>query len=146
MSIPIVRNALYSRLSGDGTITSIVGNDGQGNPNIFNNQATEAAGLPYILFYLGDGRFPNDSPIRETDDVWRIEAVAVDGPSASGMETAESLATAIHDALDHKPLSVSGWSNFWITPVMYMHMTELVGGLQYYRVIQEVQIKFDQTS
>lgn len=146
MSIPAIRNGLYSVLSGDSTITTIVGTDAQGNPNIFNNQATEGATLPYVLFFLVSGQFPNISPIRETDDLWQIEAVAQDTASASGMETAESLATAIHNAFDHVPITVSGWTNFWITPKAYMHMVENEGGTQYYRVIQEVQIRMQQTS
>jgi hypothetical protein len=99
MSIPALNTALYSRLAG--TVTAA-------GSAIFFETATPAQSLPYVVFdYVAD-RDENETQNRTKNAVIFIRAFAITPVAASTIDT------QIDSLLHMQPLTVTGYTNFWI--------------------------------
>lgn len=97
--------AIYSRLQTTGALTSLLA----GTTAIYHLQAPEGATLPYVVFSLQSGIDDNLSRHRTKQNVWFIRAYS--GVSAA---QAGSIDAQIDAALHLVPLTVSGWTDFWL--------------------------------
>jgi hypothetical protein len=99
MSIPVLNTALYSKLGGTATSAGSA---------VFYLQAPDNQALPFIVFdYAGD-RDENLDANRTKDALLSIRAYAAT-PGAAGTIDGQ-IDTLLHLA----PLTVTGWTNFWI--------------------------------
>ena len=95
--------ALYSRLQGT-AITSLL----SGTTAIYSQQAPENSTLPYIVYNVQGGGDENQSQNRTKNLVVFVRAYAAQNSTAGSIDA--QIDTALHLA----PLTVTGWSNFWM--------------------------------
>lgn len=101
-----LNTAIYSRLASTSAITSLLA---QGTASIFHLQAKNNAPLPYIVFGKQGGGDDNDTANRTKNLVEFVRAYS--GVSAL---QAGSIDAQIDAALHLVPLTVSGWTDFWL--------------------------------
>ena len=101
----VLNTALYSRLQTTSAITSLLA----GTTAIYNLQAPNNASYPYIIFSLQGGGDDNDTANRTKNLVLFVRAYS--GVSAL---QAGSIDAQIDTALHLVPLTVSGWTDFWL--------------------------------
>jgi hypothetical protein len=128
----LIETALTSVLSANASILAAVGT------NIFQEQAKAKTALPYIVFVMVDGGDDNSNPTRTMTFDYQFDAIAAD------RATARLIAGYIDDALHHKPLTLAGWTNYWITGGRLKSFTENVDGSQVYHRIRTFNIKISQ--
>jgi hypothetical protein len=97
--------AIYSRLQTTGALTSLLA----GTTAIYHLQAPEGATLPYVVWNLQGGGDENLSQHRTKNFVVFVRAYS--GVSAA---QAGSIDAQIDAALHLIPLTVSGWTDFWL--------------------------------
>jgi hypothetical protein len=110
-----LNTAIYSRLSGATALTSLL----SGTTAIYSNQAPESATYPYVVFSLQSGVDENMTPHRTKNEL--IFARAYSGNSAL---QAGSIDAQIDTALHLVPLTVSGWTNFWMVREQDLELVE----------------------
>ena len=98
-----LNSALYSRLQGT-AITSLL----SGTTAIYSQQAPENSTLPYIVYNVQGGGDENQSQNRTKNLVVFVRAYAAQNSTAGSIDA--QIDTALHLA----PLTVTGWSNFWM--------------------------------
>ena len=98
-------SAIYTRLQTTSALTSLLA----GTTSIYHLQAPEGATLPYVVFSLQSGIDDNLSRHRTKQNVWFIRAY-----SGSSAAQAGSIDAQIDTALHLVPLTVSGWTDFWL--------------------------------
>ena len=99
---------IYSTLQGTTAITNLLA----GTTSIYHLQAPEGAATPYVVFSLQGGGDTNDSPHRVKDLTMFIRAYAT---GSLGAATAGSIDDQIDTVLHNTPISISGWTNLWLT-------------------------------
>lgn len=106
-----VNSAIYSRLAGTSAITSLLANLKSGGtaPAICYQQAPEGQTFPYIVYSLQSGVDDNLSRHRTKQLVLFVRAY-----SGSSAAQAGSIDAQIDTALHLVPLTVSGWTDFWL--------------------------------
>lgn len=97
--------AIYSRLQGTAAVTSLLA----GTTAIYNLQAPEEQDYPYIVFNVQGGGDENQSQHRTKNLVVFVRAYAAASAAQAG-----SIDTQIDAALHLNPLTITGWSNFWL--------------------------------
>ena len=97
--------ALYSRLQGTSAIRSLLA----GSTAIYNMQAPNNAAYPFIVFSIQGGGDDNETANRTKNLLLFVRAYS----GVSAMQ-AGSIDAQIDAALHFVPLSVSGWTDFWI--------------------------------
>lgn len=98
--------ALYSRLQGGSALTSLLG----GTTEIYHLQANELATLPYVVFSLQGGGDENLDANRTKNLVMFVRGYSKVSAAQAGSVDAAA------DALLHlSPLTVTGWSNIWLS-------------------------------
>lgn len=110
-----LNSALYSRLQTTSAITSLL----SGTTAIYNQQAPEGATLPFIVFSVPSEIDENMTQNRTKNNIVFIRAYS--GVSAS---QAGSIDAAIDTALHLIPLTVSGWTNFWMVREQGIELVE----------------------
>ena len=110
-----LNSALYSKLQTTSGITSLL----SGTTAIYNQQAPEGATLPFVVFSTPSEVDENMSQNRTKNNVVFIRAYS--GVSAS---QAGSIDAAIDTALHLIPLTVSGWTNFWMVREQGIELVE----------------------
>lgn len=99
MSLPVLNTALYSKLGGTATNAGTA---------VFYLSAPDAQPLPFIVWdYVAD-RDTNDTANRVKESLVFVRAYA-STPSAAG-----TIDGQIDGLLHLKPLTVTGFTNFWI--------------------------------
>ena len=111
----VLNAAIYSRLQTTSAITSLL----SGTTAIYNQQAPEGAILPFIVFSTPSELDENMTQNRTKNNVVYIRAFS--GVSAA---QAGSIDTAIDTALHLIPLTVTGWSNFWMVREQGIELVE----------------------
>lgn len=104
MALLTLENAIYAKLTAGTAVAGLVG--GTASPRIYNQIAPSDATLPYVVFFLVDGRIPSASPRQDADYLYQVEAWA------ESRATAETVHKAIFDVLDNQAVTVTGWSNY----------------------------------
>lgn len=110
MSTPI-RRALYGRLSGDTTLTGMLGTPAANySQSIYYGQAPEKAGFPYVIFNKQSG-VPTDTftdaGAFETD-VWLVKGIDRGQERLPSADNVEQIQQRLIDLLNDAPLSISG--------------------------------------
>lgn len=100
-----LNTALYSKLTGTTAITSLLASGSA----VYSVQAANLATLPYIVFSLQGGGADRQTAHRTKDVVMFVRAYSYSQAQAGSIDA------AIDAALDMKPLTVTGWTNFWIS-------------------------------
>jgi len=98
--------ALYSKLTGTSGLTALLA----GTTSVYNIQAPDDASLDYVVFNIQAGGDDNESAHRTKDLL-----VFIRGYSSVNASMAGSIDAQIDTALHMKPLTISGWANFWIS-------------------------------
>lgn len=100
-----LNTALFGRLSSTAAVTALL----SGTAAIYHLRAPNNAGYPYIVFSIQGGGDENDTANRTKNLVLFIRAYS--GVSA---KQAGSVDAQIDAALHLTPLTVSGWTDFWL--------------------------------
>jgi len=129
MTIANIDAALYSKLIAASGVTALV------STKIYNLQAPAGATLPYIVFGMGSGLLDNRTPHQDLNHVYRIASWA------STLLSAYTIQAAIHDALHHQSLSISGWNTFMVVQENLNTFIENIEGTQCFRVIGDYRIR-----
>jgi hypothetical protein len=110
-----LNSALYSRLQTTSGITSLL----SGTTAIYNQQAPEGAILPYVVFST-----PSEIDENMTQNRTKNNVVYIRAYSGSSAAQAGSIDAAIDTALHLIPLTVSGWTNFWMVREQGIELVE----------------------
>jgi hypothetical protein len=110
-----LNSALYSRLQTTSAITSLL----SGTTAIYNQQAPEGAILPYVVFST-----PSEIDENMTQNRTKNNVVYIRAYSGSSAAQAGSIDAAIDTALHLIPLTVTGWSNFWMVREQGIELVE----------------------
>ena len=110
-----LNSAIYTRLQTTNGVTSLL----SGTTAIYNQQAPEGAVMPYIVFSTPSELDENMTQNRTKNNVIYIRAY-----SGSSAAQAGSIDTAIDTALHLIPLTVSGWTNFWMAREQGIELVE----------------------
>lgn len=102
----VLNTAIYTRLANTSAITSLLA---EGSASIYHLQAKNNAALPYIVYSHQGGGDDNDTANRTKNLVRFVRAFS--GVSAL---QAGSIDAQIDAALHLVPLTVSGWTDFWL--------------------------------
>lgn len=129
MSLANIDAALYTKLVAASGVTALV------STKIFNLQAPADTALPYIVFNLGSGLLDNQTPHQDLNHVYRIAAWA------TTLLSAYTIQAAVHDALHHQSLTISGWSTFMVVQERMNTFIENIDGTQLFRVIGDYRIR-----
>lgn len=97
--------AIYSKLQGTSAIRSLLA----GTTAIYHMQAPEGQAYPYIVFNVQGGGDENQSQHRTKNLVVFVRAYSAVSPAQAG-----SIDAQVDTALHLVPLTVTGWSNFWL--------------------------------
>jgi len=131
MSLSALNTAIYSRLGGTATSAGTA---------VFFLQAPDNFPLPYVVWDYTADRDENETPNRTKNDVLFIRAYAA-SQSAAG-----SIDAQIDTLLHHKPLTVSGYSNFWLAREDGYSLPEVdASGRKTFMVGAEYRIRLDST-
>lgn len=131
MSLPALNTALYSRLGGTATTAGTA---------VFFLQAPDNQPLPYIVFDYTADLDENMTANRTKNSVLFIRAYA------STQAQAGTIDGQVDALLHFKPLTVTGWSNFWIARESGYSMTEVdAAGRKSYMVGGEYRVRLDST-
>lgn len=101
----VLDSAIYSKLQTTSGVTSLLA----GTTSIYHMQAPKDASYPYVVFSIQGGGDENLTANRTKNLVCFIRAYS--GVSAA---QAGSIDAQIDTALHLNPLTVSGWTNFWM--------------------------------
>ncbi len=104
LPVNVVERALLSRLAGGGTLIGLLG-----GTVLYNQLAPEGAGFPHLVFGLASGVDDHDTSHRARQLMYQVTGV-----SKIGIAEAGSIDAAADALLHMSPLSVSGWTNFWL--------------------------------
>lgn len=104
--INALASSIYSRLQGGTALTALL----SGTTAIYHMQAPEAETLPFVVFSLQGGGDENLDRNRTKD-----LSVFVRAYSGSSAAQAGSIDAQIDGLLHLLPLTVSGWTNIWLS-------------------------------
>ena len=96
-----LEEALFNKLS-DSSI------EASGATGAYNRIAPQGSALPYIIFQWQGGGDENSSPRRARNTLYAVQALAVT------LDDADAIDAAVDALLHHQPLTVPGWSAFWL--------------------------------
>jgi hypothetical protein len=106
MSTP-VRRALYGKLSGDTTLTNLLGTPATGfSKSIYHAQAPAGAGFPFVILNKQSG-VPTETftdPSGFEDDIWLVKGI----DRGTTADTAEAIAARVKTLLNDATLTISG--------------------------------------
>jgi hypothetical protein len=114
-TLGLLNAALYSRLSGGTALTGLLA----GTASVYNGQAPDAAPFDYVVFSCQGGGPENITPSRMEDIT-----LFVRGYSKKGAAAADAIDAQIDILLHGKPLTVPGWTNFWVMRESYLVGTD----------------------
>ncbi len=97
--------ALYTRLQSTSGVTSLLA----GTTAIYHLRAPKDQAYPYIVFSIQGGGDENQTSHRTKALVYFVRAYAANSAAQAG-----SVDQAVDTALHLVPLTVTGWSNFWL--------------------------------
>lgn len=104
----VLNQALYSRLAAGTALTSLL-HGGTAGSAVYFEQAPDAAALPYVVFsYQAGPTEPQRSPHRDPEALVYVRGYAARAAQAGSIDA------AIDGLLHMQPLTVTGYSNYWI--------------------------------
>jgi hypothetical protein len=106
----VLNSAIYSRLQTTSAVRSLLA----GTTAIYYMQAPMSQDYPYIVWNIQGGGDENMTQNRTKNLLVYIRAYAT---GSQGAAQAGSIDAQIDTALHLSPLTVSGWTNFWLARV-----------------------------
>lgn len=127
-----VRRAIYGKLSGDSTLTNMLGAAPTGYTKaIYHDPAPEGTGFPFVVLSKSSGiptesfgSYTNGGTFAYETDVWLIKAVD-QSPSA---DVAEGIAARITTLLNDASLSISGGTTMYLRRQSDVEYSEVIDG------------------
>ncbi len=107
--------AIYGRLAGATALTSLLA----GTTSVYHLQAPKDASLDYVVFNVQAGGDDNLTGNRTKNLVVSARGYSAVGPAKSG-----SIDAQVDAALHMKPLTITGWGNFWIARETDLELVE----------------------
>lgn len=126
----LLNAALYNRLAGTALTTLLAGGTagpfgGTAGPAVYYEQAPDDAPLPYVVYsYQAGPTEPQRTRHRDPEALVFARAYAASAAQAGTIDA------AIDGLLHGKPLSVSGYSNYWIGRERSLSSVEIDAALQ----------------
>ncbi len=112
-----VRRAIYGKMSGDSTLTAMLGTAAPGyTKSIYYQQAPEKAGFPYVVFSKQSStpRYALGARLYD-NDLWLIKAVDRESKSTGATaDTADTIASRLDALLTDSTLSISGKTQLYL--------------------------------
>ena len=99
--IGALEEALFTRLSDPALEAS-------GATGVYNRIAPQGAAPPYVIFQWQGGGDENMTPKRARNTLYAVQALA------GTLDDAEAIDAAVDGLLHLQPLTVPGWSHFWL--------------------------------
>lgn len=129
MSTP-VRRALYGKLSGDTTLTNMLGTPASGfSKSIYHAQAPAGAGFPFIILNKQSG-VPTETfsdPDALEDDIWLVRAT----DKNTTADAAEAIADRVKTLLNDATLTISGATHLYLRRQSDVEYLETTDGVRY---------------
>lgn len=133
MSANATRRAIYGKLSGDTTLTNMLGAAAPGyTKGIYHHQAPDKASFPFVIISRSSS-VPTEAfgkPSVFDTDVWMVKAVDRNTTS----DTAEAIADRAQTLLNDANLSISGGTLMYLRRQSDIDYAELSDGTQYRHV------------
>ena len=111
----ILNQAIYTKLNSATALTSLLA----GTTSVYHIQAPDNATLPYVVFNVQAGGDENQTPSRMKNLIVYARAY-----SASSALQAGSIDSQIDTLLHAGTISVSGWSNFWLSRELDLELVD----------------------
>lgn len=129
MSTP-VRRALYGKMSGDTTLTNLLGAPASGYAKaIYHSEAPAGAPYPYVIFNKQSG-VPTESfgdPDALENDVWLVKGI----DKNTSADIAESIQARLKALLNDTTLTISGATHLYLRRQSDVEYPETVNGVKY---------------
>ena len=125
-----VRRAIYGKMSGDSTLTAMLGTAAPGyTKSIYYQQAPEKAGFPYVIFSKQSSvpRYALASKMMD-NDLWLIKAV----DRSDTADTADNIASRLDALLTDASLSISGKTQLYLRRESDVDYPENADGVVYH--------------
>jgi hypothetical protein len=125
-----VRRAIYGKLSGDTTLSGMLGTPATGYAKgIYYQEAPAGAGFPFIIMNKQSG-VPTETltdPSALEADVWMIKAV----DRATSADTAEAVQARVQALLNDAVLSIAGADHLYLRRESDLDYGEVANGVTY---------------
>lgn len=126
-----VEIALYQRLIGTAALVNLLASA----TSVYTQEAPQGAAYPMVVFNKQAGTDDNDNPHRARQLLYQVKAI-VASKQATGADYTLKDALAIDEQIDAalhlKPLTVTGWTNFWIVRESDVLYDEDASGKRFY--------------
>lgn len=124
-----VRRGIYGKLSGDSTLTAMLGTAAPGYAkSIYYGKAPAGAGFPYIIFNKQSRVRDYALSAKTFDrDVWLIKAV----DRSDSADVADNIVSRLETLLTDATLSISGKTASYLRPESDVDYPEVVDGVTY---------------
>lgn len=129
-----VRRALYGKMSGDATLTGMLGTPPSGySKAIYYQAAPKGAGFPYIVFNKQASTPRYAIGARAYDnEVWLIKAVIrSSGPGGDSPDDADNIASRLDVLLTDGTISISGATQLYLRRESDVDYAETADGALY---------------
>lgn len=128
MSVAI-RRAIYGKLSGDGTLTALLGTPPTGvTKSIYHQEAPEGAAFPYVIFNKQAGTpYYALKSLAMDDEVWMVKGVDHSG----GADSVDAIATRLNALLTDGSISISGSTQLYLRRESDVEYGEVTDGERY---------------
>lgn len=127
-----VATALYQRLTGAAALTALLASP----TSVYQRRVPQGDGrYPCVLFQKQAGTDDNDNPHRARQLVYLVKGIVADPRSGGRSGTnAGAIDDQIDAALSMRPLTVTGWTNFWLARESDVDYEEDDAGKRFYHV------------
>lgn len=133
MSVPI-RRAIYGKMAGDSTLTTMLGTPPAGySKSIYYQQAPSGAGFPYVIFQkqASTPRYAIGQRAYDSD-LWLIKGVVRSDPKTAGSaDTVDNIASRLDVLLTDATLSISGRTQLYLRRESDVDYPEEADGVVY---------------
>lgn len=136
MATTPVRRAIYGKLSGDTTLSNMLGPAAPGyTKGIYTDVAPPGSGFPFVVFFKQSGT-PTytmaGSAGKFESDIWTIKGVATNSTSLSGADAAEAIQARIDTLLTDQTLTISGSSLMLLKRISDVEYSETPEDITFY--------------
>lgn len=124
-----VRRSLYGKMSGDSTLTAMLGTPASGYAkSIYYEQAPQGAQFPYIIFTKQSGTPSYALSARTYDnEMWLIKAV----DRSDSADAADNISSRLDALLTDGTISISGRSELYLRRESDVDYSEVIDGQTY---------------
>lgn len=139
MTYPDIASALGAKLKATSAITTIT------STRIYHLQAKDTTTYPVVVFFPGAEAWENITPRNSKDDIWRVRSTTKqDTGTYANQQGAYTLHQAVYNALHEQALTITGWTNFWMTCEREMKYPENTDGTQFWHFVWDVRIRISE--